>query len=124
MPDSNLPQQDPSVGSIAIRFLKLDKSGAHYATVKSGFLVYGTVLSILQQDRNLGADAASATVQNIIEILNQSLGNTSTRQGQQQSGQSHTVDQDMARFQFCSHDNEKQPHCIQHAFTKHFSTYH
>lgn len=70
---------------------------------------------ILQQGRNLGADAASAAVYNILEILNQSLGKTSTRQGQQcvqQSGQSQTVDQEMARFQFCSHDNDKQQHCI------------
>lgn len=70
---------------------------------------------ILQQGRNLGADAASAAVHSILDIINQSLGKTSTRQGQQavqQSGQSQTVDQEMARFQFCSHDNEKQQHCI------------
>lgn len=80
---------------------------------------------ILQQGRNLGADAASAAVHSILEIINQSLGKTSTRQGQQavqQSGQSRTVDQEMARFQFCSHDNEKQQHCFKHVFTTHFST--
>ncbi|XP_065132824.1 uncharacterized protein [Paramisgurnus dabryanus] len=54
----------------------------------------------LEQGRNLGADAASAAVHSILEIINQSLGKTSTRQGQQavqQSGQSRTVDQEMAR---------------------------
>ncbi len=66
---------------------------------------------ILQQGRHLGADAASAAVHNILEILNQSLGKTSTRQGQH-SGQSQTVDQEMARFQFCSHDNDKQQHFL------------
>nr|XP_005168586.1 uncharacterized protein LOC541543 isoform X1 [Danio rerio] len=50
----------------------------------------------LEQGINLGADAASAAVHNILEILNQSLGKTSTRQGQH-SGQSQTVDQEMAR---------------------------
>ncbi|XP_026109618.1 uncharacterized protein LOC113081918 isoform X1 [Carassius auratus] len=53
-----------------------------------------------EQGSNVGAADAASAIQNIIEVLNQSLGKTSTRQSQnqgQRSGQCQTVDQEMAR---------------------------
>ncbi len=72
------------------------------------------LIFILQQGSNLGADAASA-IHNIIEVLNHSLGKTSTSQGQR-SGQCPTVEQDMARFQFADMTKNNDTSCLQYKF--------
>lgn len=77
------------------------------------------LIFILQQGSNVGAADAASAIHNIIEVLNQSLGKTSTRQSQnqgQRSGQCQTVDQEMARFQLAVMTENNDSYYLQCSF--------